>query len=266
MATDAPPVAPTSARYWRPLAWALGLAAGVTAYVHAVQDTHASLGGLVSGTHGIADIVSRSVPPSGNVLSASLSASIVTIDTALLGTTIALVFSLLLTPLAARNISPHRIVYECARGVIGVTRAVPDLIFALIFVAAVGLGPFAGVLALAVHSIGTLGKLFSEAVEDMDMGPVDALRVSGASRVQVFVHAVLPGVAATFVSLVLYRFDVNVRSSLVLGFVGAGGIGFLIFNSMQLFQYREVFTELAVVLALVLVVERVSTLLRARIV
>src|SRR5262249_3545617 len=159
------------------------------------------------------------------------------------------VFSLLLTPLAARNISPHRAVYEAARAVIGVTRAVPDLIFALIFVTAVGLGPFAGVLALAVHSIGTLGKLFAEAVEDMDMGPVDAMRVSGASRLQVFVHAILPGVAPTFVSLLLYRFDVNVRSSLVLGFVGAGGIGFLIFNSMQLFQYREVFTELAVVLA-----------------
>jgi phosphonate transport system permease protein len=251
---------------WRPVALVVGAAAVVAIYVHAWQDTHASLTALVTGYHGISDILGRSVPPSGNVLSASLSASVVTVDTALLGTTVAVVFSLLLTPLAARNISPHRAVYEAARALIGVTRAVPDLIFALIFVTAVGLGPFAGVLALAVHSIGTLGKLFAEAVEDMDMGPVDAMRVSGASRLQVFVHAILPGVAPTFVSLLLYRFDVNVRSSLVLGFVGAGGIGFLIFDSMQLFQYREVFTELAVVLALVLVVERVSTLLRARIV
>src|SRR5262249_12487233 len=159
-------------RPWRPLAWLLGGAAVAAVYVHAWSDTHASLTSLATGYHGILDIVRRSVPPSGSVLDASLTASVVTIDTALLGTTVAVVFSLLLTPLAARNISPPRAVYEAARAVIGVTRAVPDLIFALIFVTAVGLGPFAGVLALAVHSIGTLGKLFAEAVEDMDMGSV----------------------------------------------------------------------------------------------
>jgi phosphonate transport system permease protein len=254
-----------SNRWNRTLLWLAGASVAAAVYVHAWLDTHASVGALVTGYHGISDILRRSVPPSTHVLSDSISASVVTLDTALLGTTAALVLSLLLTPFAARNIAPNRFVHELARIVIGITRAVPDLIFALIFVTAVGLGPFAGVLALAVHSIGTLGKLFAETVEDMDMGPVDALRVAGASRLQIFLHAVLPGVAPTFVSLLLYRFDVNVRSSLVLGFVGAGGIGFLIFNSMQLFQYREVFTELAVVLALVLLVERMSTLLRARI-
>jgi phosphonate transport system permease protein len=148
---------------------------------------------------------------------------------------------------------------------IAVTRTIPSFIFALYFVTAVGLGPFAAVLALAVHSIGTLGKLFAETVEEMDTGPVDALRAAGASRLQVFVHAVLPGVATAFVDLVLYRFDVNVRDSLVTGIVGGGGIGFLIFNSMQLFQYREVSMELIVLLGLLLAVERISSLLRARI-
>lgn len=250
----------------RTLLWAGLAVAGAALYVHAWQDTHSSLGSLVTGYHGMSDILRRSYPPSGHVLSDSIRASIVTFDTALLGTTIALILSLFIAPFAARNITPNRLSYEVSRVIIAVTRAIPDLIWALLFVTAVGLGPFPGVLALAVHSVGTLGKLFSETIEDMDMGPVDALRVAGASRTQVFVHAVLSGVAPTFVSLTLYRFDVNFRSSLVLGFVGAGGIGFLIYNSMQLFQYREVATELLVVLVLVLVVERVSTILRSKIV
>jgi phosphonate transport system permease protein len=245
--------------------WIAGAVVVAVVYVHAWRNTGASLSALVTGYHGMVDIIRRSVPPSTAVLGDSLRESVVTFDTALLGTTAALALSLLIAPLAAANLTPNRFVFETARVIIGVTRAVPDLIFALIFVTAVGLGPFAGVLALAVHSIGTLGKLFAEAIEEMDMAPVHAMRVTGAGRVQVFVHAVLPSVLATFVSLLLYRFDVNFRSSLVLGFVGAGGIGFLIFNSMQLFQYREVFTELAVVLVLVLAVERVSSLLRARI-
>jgi phosphonate transport system permease protein len=259
--TRATPRSRRKALIWIVVAIVLGVV-----YIHAWYDTHASISQLVSGYHGMSDILRRSYPPSGHVLRDSITASIVTFDTALLGTTLALVLSLLIAPFAARNVTPNRFAYESSRVVIGVTRAIPDLIWALLFVTAVGLGPFPGVLALAVHSIGTLGKLFAETVEDMDMGPVDALRVAGASRTQVWLHAVLPGVAPTFVSLTLYRFDVNFRSSLVLGFVGAGGIGFLIYNSMQLFQYREVATELGVVLVFVLVVERLSTMMRARIV
>jgi phosphonate transport system permease protein len=104
-------------------------------------------------------------------------------------------------------------------------RAIPDLIWALIFVSAVGLGPFAGVLALTVHSVGMLVRLFAETIEEMDTGPVDALVVAGASRAQVFSHAVPPELAPTLGALVLYRLEQNERSSLVLGFVGAGGIG-----------------------------------------
>jgi len=250
----------------RTLAWIALALGGAALYVHAWRDTHSSFGALLTGYHGMADIIRRSYPPLHHVLADSIRASIVTFDTALLGTTIALIISLLIAPLAAKNLTPNRVAYELSRIVIGVTRAIPDLIWALLFVTAVGLGPFPGVLALGVHSVGTLGKLFAETVEDMDMGPVEALRVAGASRTQVWLHAVLPGVAPTFVSLTLYRFDVNFRSSTTLGLVGAGGIGFMIYNSLQLFQYREVATELGVVLVFVLVVERVSTILRSKIV
>jgi len=261
------PVATTRrSRGWRIVIRVL-IGAGIVAlYAQAWIKTEISVSALVTGWHGMLDIIKRSVPPSTDVLGDALRQSVVTFDTALWGATFGVFLSLLLTPFAARNIAPNRFMYEFARVIIGIARSIPDLIFALIFVTAVGLGPFPGVLALTVGTVGTLGKLFAEAIEDMDMGPVDALRVAGASKTQVFLHAVMPGVLPTFVSLVLYRLDYNVRSGLVLGFVGAGGIGFMIFNSMQLFQYQQVFTELLVVLAMVLIVERLSTVLRGRIV
>jgi phosphonate transport system permease protein len=250
----------------RRFVWLAAAGGTVAIYVHAWDDVGASFSALFSGAGNLGDLIRRSVPPSTSVLHDSITASIVTLDTALLGTTAALVLSLVITPLAARNLSPHRLVYEGARIVIAFTRTIPSFIFALYLVTVVGLGPYSAALALAVHSVGTLGKLFAETIEDMDMGPVDALRASGAGRVQVFLHAVLPGVAPSFVSLSLYRFDVNVRDSLATGFVGGGGIGFLLFNSIQLFQYRQASMELTVLLVLLLAVERVSTLLRKRIV
>jgi phosphonate transport system permease protein len=250
----------------RRVIWA-GIGLGTVAiYVHAWRDIGGSFGALISGLGNLWDLIRRSMPPNLGVLHASIDAMIVTLDTALIGTTIALVLSLLITPLAARNIAPHRVVYEAARVVIAFTRTIPSFIFALYLVVVVGLGPYSAALAIAIHSIGTLGKLFGETIEDMDMGPVDALRTSGAGRGHVFLHAVLPGVAPTLVSLTLYRFDVNVRDSLATGFVGGGGIGFLLFNSIQLFQYRDASMELLVLLVVLLAVERVSTLLRSRIV
>lgn len=248
--------------------WAVGslvAAAAVALYAHAWGDTDVSLGALTGGTHSMWDIVHRSQPPARSVLDDSIRGAVVTFDTALLGTTVAFVGALLLTPLAARNTAPNRLVCEAARVVIGLARAIPSVVFALVFITAVGLGPFPAVCALAVHSIGTMGKLFAETVEDMDTGPVDALRVSGARPLQVFLHGVLPGIAPQVVSQSLYRLDNNVRDGLVMGFVGAGGIGFMIFDSINLFQYKQVTTELIVMLALLLGVERLSSLLRRRI-
>jgi phosphonate transport system permease protein len=135
----------------------------------------------------------------------------------------------------------------------------------LLFLVTVGISPFAGVLALALETIGVLTKLYAEAIEEMDMGPVDALRVSGATRTQVFLHGVLPSVTPAFVGLGIYRMDSNVRSALILSAFGAGGIGFLLFNSIELFQWAQVSTELLVMFVLVLLVERASILIRGRI-
>ena len=140
--------------------------------------------------------------------------------------------------------------------------AVPDIVFALIFVTAVGLGPFAGVMALILHNTGVMGKLWAEAVEEIDDGPQIALRTAGANRVQQVCHAILPMSMANLVGLLLYRFDVNVCSSLVLGLVGAGGIGLLINRSIKTFQFDEMLTYIIMVLVLVIVVDQLSAWLR----
>ena len=127
----------------------------------------------------------------------------------------------------------------------------PDLVWALLFVTAVGLGPFPGGLALAVHSVGMLGRLFAETIENMDMAPIDALSLTGASRLQVFTPWRGAVGAAGAAGIGLYRLDENIRSSLVLGFVGAGGIGFQLLTAMNLFQYRQVSLLLIVVFVIV---------------
>jgi phosphonate transport system permease protein len=220
---------------------------------------------LVSGAGGMADILRRSVPPDVTHLPQAFGGVLETLDIAIIGTAVALIMSVPLAVFAAENVTPSRSAYLGARGVIAVTRAVPDLVWALIFVTAVGLGPFPGVLALSVHSVGMLGRLFAESIEDMDMGPVEALTITGANPFQIVSHAILPGLLPSLVGISLYRLDENVRSSLVLGFVGAGGIGFLILTSMNLFQYRQVATLLILTYLLVMIVERLSALVRSRI-
>ena len=249
----------------RPLGAVAAVGAVVALYVHAWEDTKVAPSELVSGFHNLVRIVERMFPPDWALLGDSVHASIVTFDTALLGTTVAFVVSLVLAPLGARNITPHRSLYEASRALMGFARTIPLWVSGLLFLVTVGISPFAGVLALALETIGVLAKLYAEAIEAMDMGPVDALRVAGARRTQVFLHSVLPSVAPTFVGLVIYRMDSNVRAALILSAFGAGGIGFLFFNSIELFQWAQVGTELLVMFVMVLVVERISIVARARI-
>lgn len=217
---------------------------------------------LVTGVHGMADIIRRASPPDFSNLDIIVWPTVETIDIALFGTVCGIVLAVPFAVMAARNVTPSRFLYGFARSVIALTRAVPDLIWALLFVTAVGLGPFPGALALAVHSIGMLGRLFAEIIEDMDMGPVEALTLTGAGRVQVFSQAVVPSLLPSLLGIALYRFDENLRSSLVLGFVGAGGLGFQMLTAMNLFQYQSVSTLLIVTFLLVIGAERVSAALR----
>ena len=220
---------------------------------------------LITGAHGMADFLRRSFPPDFSRIGDTFQPALETLDIALFGTTCAVIMALPLAVLAARNTTPARPFYALARGIIALCRSVPDLVWALLFVTAVGLGPFPGALAVSVHSVGMLGRLFSEVVEDMDMGTVEALTMSGASRLQVFSHAVVPSVLPSLLGIALYRLDENIRSSLVLGFVGAGGLGFQLLTAMNLFQYRTVSLLLLVTFVIVMAAERMSAFLRARI-
>ncbi len=220
---------------------------------------------LITGASGMADILMRSWPPNLAKLPDMLWPALETVDIGVFGTVVGVVLALPLAVLAARNTTPGRIVYLLARAVIAFARAVPDLVWALLFVTAVGLGPFPGGLAISVHSVGMLGRLFGEVIEDMEMGPVEALTMTGAGRLQVFSHAVVPSVLPSLLGIALYRLDENIRSSLVLGFVGAGGLGFQLLSAMNLFDYRTVSLLLIMTFILVMAAEQMSAALRRRI-
>lgn len=215
--------------------------------------------------HNIVDIIVRGMPPEPGILRNALWGALVTFDVAILGTIASLIVSLPLALLAAENTRPNKLSYLVARGFIGLARTIPDVVWALIFVTAVGLGPFAATIGLAVHSVGVLARLYAEAIEDVAMGPVHALTVMGANRVQVATQAVIPTVLPSLIGLTLYRLDTNVRASLVLGFVGGGGLGLQIESALNLFQYRQLTMLLLVMGGLIIGVEALSVHLRRRI-
>jgi phosphonate transport system permease protein len=219
---------------------------------------------LVTGAYGMADIIRRAMPPDFANINMIWWPTLETIDIAIFGTLGGVIMAMPLAILAAENVTPSRGLYYAARGVIGFARSVPDLVWALLFVTAVGLGPFPGALAISVHSVGMLGRLFAETIEHMDMAPIDALALTGARRMQVFSNGIVPSILPSLAGIALYRFDENIRSSLVLGFVGAGGIGFELLSAMSLFQYQLVSLFLIVTFILVVTAERMSAMVRAR--
>ncbi len=240
------------------------LVLGAAILVQALVVVQARPQDLITGFDGMVDIVRRSMPPDFSTFPDMLWPALETIDIGLFGTIVGIILAVPLSVLAAANVTPSRWLYYLSRGIIGFTRSVPDLVWALLFVTAVGLGPFPGGLALAVHSVGMLGRLFAETIENMDMAPIDALSLTGASRLQVFTHGIVPSILPALAGIGLYRLDENIRSSLVLGFVGAGGIGFQLLTAMNLFQYRQVSVLLIMVFVIVFAAEQLSAVCRAR--
>jgi phosphonate transport system permease protein len=189
-------------------------------------------------------------------------ATLETVQMALAGTFLALVVAFPLGFLAARNTTPHPFVYQGIRLVLNLLRTIPDLALGLLFVAAVGLGAFAGTLALAIHTATVLGKLLSESVENIDEGVVEAIRATGAGYTQILSFAVLPQILPDLISFTLYRLETNIRAASVLGLIGAGGIGYLMNTSFRTFQYQEAAAIVLVLIALVMLVDYLSSRLR----
>jgi phosphonate transport system permease protein len=184
-----------------------------------------------------------------------------TVQIAAWGTALAVFFGIPFAILASANVTPQWIV-QPVRRLMDSFRAINEFVFALLFVVAVGLGPAAGVLALAVHNTGIVAKLFSEAVEAIDPRPVEGIRATGASRLQEVIFGVVPQVMPLWSSFTLYRFETNVRSATVLGIVGAGGIGHSLYENIRSFQYSETAAIVIIVVLTVMLIDLVSARLR----
>jgi phosphonate transport system permease protein len=186
---------------------------------------------------------------------------VITLQIALWGTALAVVTAVPLALLASSNIVPWW-VYQPVRRLMDSFRAINEMVFAMLFVVAVGLGPFAGVLALWIHTAGILAKLFSEAVEAIDPQPVEGIRSTGASAMHEIVYGVIPQVMPLWISFTLYRFESNVRSASVVGMVGAGGIGVVLWEIIRGFQYAETCAVMLIIILTVSVIDVLSARIR----
>ena len=249
----------------RTLRWLGMLAGSALVLVWSARGIGFSITELIRGLPWVFDLVTRMLPPNWAFFERLVKPVVETIQIALWGTLLAVLLALPLCFFAARNLSPNLAVFHAMRQVLNALRGINEIIFALIFVAAVGLGPFSGVLALAIHGAGMLGKFFAEAVEEIDAGPVEALRATGAGPALVVVFGVLPQVIPSWIASTLYRFEVNLRAATILGMVGAGGIGFELMSSLKLFQYQDTAVCVLVILALVMSADYLSSKLRARV-
>ena len=228
-----------------------------------------SFSALVSGGPALVDFLSRAWPPSLERLPQLSKALLETFQMALAGTLIGIVLSLPLAILAAKGLTRpsmlSRAVYTCARLLVALFRTVPDLVWALVFVISVGLGPFAGTLAIAVDTIGFCGRFFAEAMEDVEKGPTEALTAAGAGRFDTIFCAVVPAAMPSFITTSLFALEKATRSSVVLGLVGAGGIGIELKVAMDFFDYQLAMTIILMIFVLVLCVERLGTIARSRV-
>ena len=213
---------------------------------------------VFAGLEDINNLLDYMLPPSFADWQRALELTIETFWIAVLGTFIALILSVPLAFMAARNTTPHPVVYTAARGIIVFCRAVPDLVFALVFVRALGIGVLPGILALAFHSIGMVGKLLADAIEQTETEPRDAVDSVGAAKWQSIITTVVPQIMPAFVSIALFRLDINLRSSTVLGLVGAGGVGLLLKERLGRLDYSEALGVVIIIFGFILVMELLS--------
>ena len=251
--------------------------------VWSYRDTGLSFGTLLGaeGRHQMALFVRQMFPPdlSPGLLRQIAWGALETLAISFLGTLLAVLLAAALLGGATRTLAAssafseagahglwgrlrQMLRYGMARALLNLFRSVPELIWALLFILVVGLGPFAGVLALGVHTAGVLGRLFAEVLENVDRRPCETLQAAGANRMQVFLYGMLSQSLPELVSFALYRWEVNIRAAAILGFVGAGGLGYHLFIALNLFLHKRLLTLMVAMLILVTLVDLCSALLR----
>ena len=221
-------------------------------------------GRMADGIPAIFTLMGEMVPPDFSRWRSWVQPMLDTVAMSIAGTALAVAFSIPLAFLAATTTTPNRTVYRVARITLNALRAIPELIMGIVFVAAVGFGMLPGVLALGLHSVGMVGKFFAEAIEHAHPAPIEATTATGATRMQVISHGVLPQVFPQFFDVTMYRWEYNFRASTVMGMVGAGGIGTELVGSLRLIDYPQVAAILILILLAVTIVDGLSNAMRYR--
>ncbi|ANF96418.1 phosphonate ABC transporter, permease protein PhnE [Paenibacillus bovis] len=247
-------------RYKRYLTWIFFV---VLIVVCAIQ-TEVTPYQLIVGLPQMGTLLAEMVPPDWSYLPTIWKPMVETIQIALVGTMLGGILAIPFALLCAYNVMPNRAVSVPVRLILNLVRTVPDLLFAAIFVAIFGIGPFAGMLAIMFFSFGLIAKLTFEAIESIDPGPLEAMTAVGANKIQLIMFGVLPQAMPHYMSYLLYAFEVNVRAASVLGLVGAGGIGLLLDRSLGLFRYDRAAIIILLTLVIVLVIDYGSTILRRK--
>ncbi|SEP83079.1 phosphonate ABC transporter, permease protein PhnE [Piscibacillus halophilus] len=205
-------------------------------------------------------------PPNWEYIPLAIDPLVETIQIAVVATTFSVLICIPASLLAANTITTNKFIYQITRTFLNILRTIPDILLATIFVSLFGIGIIPGILALTIFSLGLLAKLLSETIETIDARQLDAIRSTGGNIVQVIWYGVVPQVLPQFISYGLYVFELNVRASLVLGFVGAGGIGTIIDTQLNFLKYQNVMAILIVLLVAVIIIETISNMLRRRVV
>ena len=253
-------------RFERPSALSFALLVGTAALIiSSFAASGVSLEKLIRGLPALGRLGAQMFPPSIERLEPVLWSLLQTFQMAIAGTILGLVISLPLAILAAPSLSPHPVFVWVTRGIVALFRTVPDLVWAIVFVIAVGLGPAAGVLALMVDTTGFAARFFAEAMEETEKGPREALSALGASRSGIIFSSVIPQAMPSMINTSLFSLEKATRGSVVLGLVGAGGIGIELKVSLEMFDYDQAATIIIAIFLLVLIVERASTWVRNRI-
>lgn len=238
------------------LLWLILIIAGIFVSID-VTNTHISV--LFANFSQFSDIFVQMCHPDWSYFSTVIPLLLETIKMAVLGTVIGSAVAFIYSLLIARNIVKNKFVTGILRFIMNIIRTIPDLLLGAIFVAIVGIGPVAGILALSVFTFGVVVKLFYEAIETIDPGPIDALTAVGANKLQIIWFAVLPQIMTYFISYCLYAFEINVRASTVLGYIGAGGIGLYLQQTLQVFDYAKTGTIIIVIIVVVVLIDYVSS-------
>jgi len=246
------------------IAFAGLLVLGVVFYIVCLRVAQVDFARLWDGLPRLARWAARAWPPDLSELGVLGLRAFETVAMGTIGTSFGALIAVPLCLLAAHNVTPSPLLRVPARGLLNVLRGIDSFIFALILVAAVGLGPFAGVLGLALHAAGSIAKLWSETIETAERGPIEAVTMSGAGRLKVIRFALVPDVMPSLASITLYMWEWSIRASTVLGVVGAGGIGQELKNSVDLLAFDRVLTILLLILVMVSAIDAVSAWLRRR--